>query len=51
MFQYRTHLEAPPNVTAEAANGTKFYFSSLSAEERNRFTSKVKLLDFEGNEG
>lgn len=52
MFQYRTHLEPPPNVTAELANGTKLYISDLSAEVRNRFTvSKFKLTDFEGREG
>lgn len=52
MFQYRTHLEPPKNVTAELGNGTKIYISDLSADQRNEFTvSKFKLTDYEGREG
>lgn len=51
MFQYRTHLEPPANVTAELSNGTKLYISDLSSDDRNQFTiSKFKLKDYEGNE-
>lgn len=52
MFQYRTHLEPPPNVTAVFENGTKSFISSLSSDDRNEFTmTKFKLKDYKGNEG
>ena len=51
MFQYRTHLDPPENVTADV-NGTKMLFSDLSSEVRNKFTvSKYKIEDFEGKQG
>jgi hypothetical protein len=52
MFQYRTHLEPPENVTAEMGNGTKIKISQLSSDERNKFTfSKFNFTDYEGREG
>jgi hypothetical protein len=52
MFQYRTHLEPPPNVTAEFGNGTKIKISELSPDVRNKFTiSKYVITDYEGREG
>lgn len=52
MFQYRTHLEPPENVTAEMGNGTKIKISELSPDERNKFTfSKFNFTDYEGREG
>lgn len=53
MFQYRTHLEPPPNITADLGNGTLLKISDLSADDRNKFTiSKYKaLIDYEGREG
>jgi hypothetical protein len=52
MFQYRTHLEPPQNVTAELGNGTKIKISELSPDVRNKFTiSKYVLTDYEGREG
>ena len=52
MFQYRTHLEPPENVTAEMGNGTKIKISELSADVRNKFTfSKFNFTDYEGREG
>lgn len=51
MFQYRTHLDPPENVTA-LVNGTKMLFSDLSSEVRNKFTvSKYKIEDFKGDTG
>ncbi|XP_070495531.1 excitatory amino acid transporter 3 isoform X1 [Chironomus tepperi] len=51
MFQYRTHLEPPENVTAEMGNGTKIKISELSPDERNKFTfSKFNFTDFDGRE-
>lgn len=50
MFQYRTHLEPPENVTAVTRNGTKILLSELSPDERNRFTfSKFSLLRTDDN--
>lgn len=52
MFQYRTHLEPPENITAEMGNGTKIKVSELSPDERNKFTfSKFNITDYEGREG
>lgn len=52
MFQYRTHLEMPPNVTADMGNGTKIKISELTPDDRNKFTiSKFTITDYEGREG
>lgn len=51
MFQYRTHLELPPNVTADMGNGTKIKISELSPDDRNQFTiSKYNLTYTDGRE-
>lgn len=50
MFQYRTHLQAPENLTAELQNGTEIKISDLQADGRNRFTG-INRFTLEGKEG
>ena len=55
MFQYRTELEPPENVTAHLGNGTAMKLSELIIHERNRFTVKgykrFNITDSDNNEG